>query len=142
MYLEIFCAPVCSLAKVCRDRFVLVAIEDVIEMSSKSCLELASCLSYILYFANFASDTIYEVGATAGNIFHSVESFLRVSAGDCPRLVQEGTVSAGCPITPIEASFFFGNEMRVRGCAGTSHSRGGCVVMRPCKEVQHGFLGP
>ncbi len=40
---------------------MLEAIEDIIEVSCESGLQLASCLANILYFADFACDAVYHI---------------------------------------------------------------------------------
>ncbi len=66
---------------------MLVAVKDIVEMSCKSSLNLSSSLSHILDTANFAGNAIYQVRATARDIFHGAKFLLGVGAGDCATFI-------------------------------------------------------
>ncbi len=66
---------------------MLEAIHDIIEMSCKSRLDLASRLAHILDTTYFACDTINEIGTAARDVFHCCEILFGVVAGNCATFV-------------------------------------------------------
>ena len=113
---HVFVSFVWGAGEVVSYTFGFVRDFNISQVVHKPVFDSEQGLTDILYATDFAGDGVNKIRAATQDVFHCVEGFVGVCAGDFTTFVQEWAISAIFSVAEIETPVSAADERTSGGC--------------------------